>query len=124
MSESITLEIPEPLVKKVKEIAALNRQGIEEMLIEWIDRTINEIPIDTLPDEQVLALCNLQMGKQQQRVFSDLQARNSEGLLNAQEIKKLNELMQVYRHGSLRNAKAMQVAVMRGLIPALNRAYS
>ncbi|MCA2882438.1 MAG: hypothetical protein IM446_20665 [Microcystis sp. M046S1] len=120
MSESITLELPEPLVKKVKEIAALNRQGIEEMLIEWIDRTINEIPIDTLPDEQVLALCNLQMSGQQQRVFSNLQARNSEGLLNAQEIKKLNELMQVYRHGSVRKAKAMQVAVIRGLIPALN----
>jgi len=144
MSESIALELPEPLAKKVKEIAALNRQGIEEMLIEWIDRTINEIPIDTLPDEQVLALCNLQMGGQQQRlfsdlqarnskastfsirvgaqqrVFSDLQARNSERLLNAQEVKKLNELMQVYRHGSVRKAKAMQVAVMRGLIPALN----
>ncbi|WP_181016312.1 hypothetical protein [Pseudanabaena sp. BC1403] len=71
MSESIALELPEPLAKKVKEIAALNRQGIEEMLIEWIDRTINEIPIDTLPDEQVLMLCNLQMGEQQQRVFSD-----------------------------------------------------
>ncbi len=120
MSESITLELPEPLVKKVKEIAALNRQGIEEMLIEWIDRTINEIPIDTLPDEQVLALCNLQMDGQQQRFFSDLQARNSEGLLNAQEVKKLNELMQVYRHASVRKAMAMQVAVMRGLIPTLN----
>ena len=118
MSESITLELPEPLVKKVKEIAALNRQGIEEMLIEWIDRTINEIPIEALPDEHVLVLCNLQMGEQQQRVFSDLQARNSEGLLNAQEVKKLNELMQVYRHGSVRKAKAMQVAVMRGLIPS------
>jgi hypothetical protein len=116
MSESIALELPEPLAKKVKEIAALNRQGIEEMLIEWIDRTINEIPIDTLPDEQVLALCNLQMGEQQQRVFSNLQARNSEGLLNAQEVKKLNELMQVYRHGSVRKAKAMQVAVMRCLL--------
>ena len=120
MSESITLELPESLVKKVKEIAALNRQGIEEMLIEWIDRTINEIPIDSLPDEQVLALCNLQMGEQQQKIFSDLQARNSEGLLNAQEIKKLNELMQFYRHSSVQKAKAMQVAVMRGLIPALN----
>jgi len=120
MSELITLEIPESLVKKVKEIAAFNRQGIEEMLIEWIDRTINDIPIEALPDEQVLALCNLQMGEQQQRVFSDLQSRHSEGLLNAQEIKKLNELMQVYRHGSVRKAKAMQVAVMRGLIPALN----
>jgi hypothetical protein len=41
------------------------------MLIEWIDRTINEIPIEALPDEQVLALCNLQMNGQQQRVFSD-----------------------------------------------------
>ena len=116
MSESIALELLETLVKKVKEIAALNRQGIEEMLIEWIDHTINEIPIDTLPDEQVLALCNLLMGEQQQRLFSDLQARNSEGLLNAQEVKKLNELMQVYRHGSVRKAKALQVAVMRGLI--------
>ena len=77
MSESIALELLETLVKKVKEIAALNRQGIEEMLIEWIDHTINEIPIDTLPDEQVLALCNLLMGEQQQRLFSDLQARNS-----------------------------------------------
>ncbi len=120
MSESITLELPQPLVKKVKEIAALNHQGIEEMLIEWINRTINEIPIDALPDEQVLALCNLQMGEQQQNIFSDLQARNSEGLLNAQEIKKLNELIQVYRHGSVRKAKAIQVAVMRGLIPPLN----
>ncbi len=115
MSELIALEFPEPLAKKVKEIAALNRQGIEEMLIEWIDRTINDIPIEALPDEQVLALCNLQMSGQQQKVFSDLQARNSEGLLNAQEVKKLNELMQVYRHGSVRKAKAMQVAVMRGI---------
>lgn len=120
MSESITLEIPEPLVKKVKEIAALNHQGIEEMLIEWIDRTINEIPIDSLPDEQVLALCHLQMGEQQQKIFSDLQARNNEGLLDAQEIKKLNELMQFYRHSSVRKAKAMQIAVMRGLMPTLN----
>ena len=40
MSELIALELPEPLAKKVKEIAALNRQGIEEMLIEWIDRTM------------------------------------------------------------------------------------
>jgi hypothetical protein len=58
------------------------------------------------------------MGEQQQKVFSNLQARNSEGLLNAQEVKKLNELMQVYRHGSVRKAKATQVAVMRGLIPS------
>jgi hypothetical protein len=122
MSESIILELPEPLVKKVKEIAMLNHQGIEEMLIEWIDRTINEIPIDSLPDEQVLSLCNLQMEGQQQRVFSDLQARHNEGELNPQEISQLNELMKSYRYGSVRKAKAMHIAVMRGLIPTLNAA--
>jgi hypothetical protein len=120
MSESITLQLPEPLVKKVKEIAMLNHQGIEEMLIEWIDRAINEIPIDSLPDEQVLALCNIQMEGQQQRIFSDLQARHNEGQLDVQEISKLDELMKLYRHGSVRKAKAMHIAVMRGLIPALN----
>jgi hypothetical protein len=122
MSESITLELPEPLVKKVKEIAMLNHRGIEEMLIEWIDRTINEIPVESLPDEQVLALCHLQMSGQQQQIFSDLQSRNSEGELNPEEISKLNELMQVYRHGSARKAKAIHIAVMRGLTPILNAA--
>jgi len=43
---------------------------------------MSEIPIEALPDEQVVALSNLQMDEQQQRVFSNLQARNSEGLLN------------------------------------------
>jgi hypothetical protein len=120
MSESITLKLPEPLVKKVKEIAILNHQGIEEMLIEWIDRTINEIPIDSLPDEQVLALCEMQMEGDQQRIFSDLQSRHSEGQLEVQEIRKLEELMKFYRHGSVRKAKAMHIAVMRGIIPTLN----
>ncbi len=59
MSEAITLELPETLVKKVKEIATLNHRSIEEMLIEWIDRAVNDVPIDSLPNEQILALCNL-----------------------------------------------------------------
>ncbi|AFY74793.1 hypothetical protein Syn7502_02857 [Synechococcus sp. PCC 7502] len=120
MSESITLELPEPLVKKVKEIAMLNHKGIEEMLIEWIDRTINEIPVDSLPDDQVLALCDLQMNEEQQIIFSDLQSRHNEGQLNPQEISKLNELMQVYRRGSVQKAKAIHIAVKRGLMPPLN----
>jgi hypothetical protein len=120
MSEPITLDLPEPLVKKVKEIAMLNHRGIEEMLIEWIDRTINEIPVESLPDDQVLALCNLQINGEQQIMFSDLQSRQNEEQLNPQEISKLNELMQVYRRGTLQKAKAINIAVKRGLMPPLN----
>jgi hypothetical protein len=49
MSESIILELPETLVKQVKEIATLNHRGIEEMLIEWINRAVNDVPLDLLP---------------------------------------------------------------------------
>jgi hypothetical protein len=59
MSEAIALELPETLAKKVKEIATLNRRSIEDMLIELIDRAINDVPVDSLPNEQILALCNL-----------------------------------------------------------------
>jgi hypothetical protein len=122
MSEAITLELPETLVKKVKEIATLNHRSIEEMLIEWIDRAVNDVPIDSLPNEQILALCNLQMNMQQQEIFSDLQTRNREEQLNEQETNKLNELMQIYRSGLVRKAHAINVAVKRGLMPALNEA--
>jgi hypothetical protein len=87
MSEAIALELPETLAKKVKEIATLNHRSIEEMLIELINRAINDVPVDSLPNEQILALCNLQMSAQQQKTFSDLQARNQEEQLNEQEIK-------------------------------------
>jgi hypothetical protein len=119
MSEAITIELPETLVNKVKEIAMLNHRNIEEMLIEWIDRAVNDVPIESLPNEQILALCNLQMSAQQQDIFSDLQARSREEQLNQQETNQLNELMQIYRCGLVQKAQAINVAVKRGLIPTI-----
>ena len=60
------------------------------------------------------------METQQQEVFSDLLARQQEGQLNDIENRQLDELMQVYRRGLVRKAKALKVAVERGLIPAIN----
>ncbi|MTJ49795.1 hypothetical protein [Dolichospermum sp. UHCC 0259] len=120
MSEIITLQLPETLVQKAKEIAAFTHRRIEDVLLEWIDRASSELPVESLPDEQVLSLCNFQMEIQQQEVFSDLLARQREGQLNETENTQLDELMQVYRHGLVRKAKALKVAVERGLIPAIN----
>jgi hypothetical protein len=119
MSEAITLELPETLVKRVREIAILNHRPVEEMLIEWIDCAVNDIPM-MLSDEEILNLCNLQMPPQQQEIFSDLQARNREEQLNEQETIQLNELMQIYRRGLVQKAKATNIAVKRGLIPSLS----
>ncbi|MFB2893358.1 hypothetical protein ACE1CI_10635 [Aerosakkonemataceae cyanobacterium BLCC-F50] len=120
MPEIVTLELSESLAKKAKEIAAVTNRRQEDVLVEWIDRAINELPVDSLPDEQVLALCDLQMEPEQQETLSDLLAGNREGQLNDAEFKKLDELMQVYRSGLLRKARAFKVAVERGLKPAIN----
>ena len=120
MSQIITLQLPDTLAQKAKAIAAFSDRRLEDVLLEWIDRASSEIPVESLPDEQVLTLCDLQMETQQQEVFSDLLARQREGQLNDTENSQLDELMQVYRRGLVRKAKALKVAVERGLKPALN----
>ncbi|BDA66077.1 hypothetical protein CAL7716_002430 [Calothrix sp. PCC 7716] len=119
MAEIVTLQLPPHLAQRAKEIAALNHQQLEDLLIEFIDRAITELPVESLPDEQVLALCDIQMETDQQELFSDLQARNTEGQLNQVETQQLDELMQVYRRGLVRKARALKVAVERGLKSSL-----
>jgi predicted transcriptional regulator len=120
MSQTFTLQLPETLVQKAKEIATFTHRRVEDVLIEWIDRASSDIPVESLPDEQVLAMCDLQMENHQQEVFSELLARQREGQLNDAENSQLEELMQIYRRGLVRKAKALKVAVERGLKPALN----
>ena len=48
-------------------------------MAEMIDRAITELAIESLPDDKVLAMCDMQMETQQQEVFSELQARHREG---------------------------------------------
>ena len=77
-------------------------------------------PVESLPDDQVLALCDTQMDAEQQEELGDLLTRNREGLLSSTERTRLDELMQTYRHGLVRKAQALKVAVERGLRPPLN----
>ena len=120
MAEIVTLQLPETLAQKAKEIAAFTHRRLEDVLLEWIESAITELPLESLPDDQVLAICDMQMETQQQEVFSELQARHREGLLNDAEVRQLDELMQVYRRGLISKAKAFKVAVERGLKPAFN----
>jgi hypothetical protein len=120
MAEIVTLELPETLAQRAKEIAALTNRRIEDVLVEWIDRASTELPVESLPDDWVLALCDMQMEPEQQEALSDFLDRNREGQLNHEEANQLDELMQVYRSGLVRKAQALKVAVERGLRPALN----
>lgn len=115
MSETIILEIPDVLAENARAIATQTHRRIEDVLIEWLARAATELPIDQLPDQQVLAIRDIQMDASQQAELSELLARQREGLLTELERGQLNELMRIYREGMVRKAQALQVAVARGL---------
>lgn len=115
MSEMVTLELPDALVQSARSEADRTHRRIEDVLVEWLDRAATDIPIDGFPDDQLLALSDLQMSDAQQAELSDLLAAQREGALNQIERAQLASLMESYRRGMVRKARALQVAVERGL---------
>lgn len=120
MSERLSLELPDTLVRSARAVATQTNRRLEEVLLEWLDRAAAEIPVDQLPDDQVLTLRDLQMTDVEQRELSDLLAKQREGLLTETGRRQLDLLMRHYRSGMVRKAQAIKVAVERGLLPPLS----
>jgi hypothetical protein len=121
MAETVTLTLSEAVAQSAHLVAAQTDRRVEDVLVEWLDRAA-EVPIESLPDEQVLALRDLQMSREQQDELGDLLARQREGALDAAGRARLGALMDTYRRGLVRKAKALQVAVARSLQPPLDAA--
>lgn len=120
VGEIITLELPEPLAHSARVVAARTSRRVEEVLVEWLDRAAADLPVEMLPDDQVLALRDLQMGDEQQDELSALLADQREHRLDAWQRARLDEVLAVYRRGMVRKAQALKVAVERGLQPSLS----
>jgi hypothetical protein len=120
MSETVTLELPDTLVKSARAIAEQTHRRVEDVLIEWLDRAAAELPIELLPDDEVLALRDMWMDDVQQATLSELLARQREGELTESDRADLDDLMGIYRRGMVRKAQALKVAVDRGLQPRLS----
>src|SRR5262249_11476423 len=118
--ERLTLELRDELAQRARATAAEANRPFEEVLLDWLRSVPLEPPIDSLPDDQVLALCDSQIDTEQQAALSDLLERNQEGLLGEPERGRLDELMRTYRRGLVRKAQALHTAVKRGLRSRLN----
>jgi len=115
VSEHITLQLSDRVVHHATRIAAQEQRRIEEVLTEWLEWAVTEGPVDALPDEEVLALTELQLPAEQQETLSSLLARNQDDALTAEERRQLDALIRLYEQGLLRKAQALRVAVQRGL---------
>src|SRR5437868_6040396 len=99
MGEIIAVELSETAARIIHEIADRTGRDPRSVLSELVDRSVKELPVDTLSDDEVLALCDLNMSEPEQAELSDLLADQREGVLNSTQKDRLDELMQIYRHG-------------------------
>jgi hypothetical protein len=120
VSETVILELPDTIADRVRAIATQTHRPFEDVLIEWLTRAAADVPVDELPDSEVLALRDLQMSAAEQAELSDLLARQREGTISEDDRGRLDTLMRSYRQGLVRKARALKVAVDRGLQPPLS----
>ncbi|MEM9948676.1 MAG: hypothetical protein AAF810_21785 [Cyanobacteria bacterium P01_D01_bin.36] len=122
MVRSISLDIPDSIVQQAQQLASQNQQRLEDILLEWLTHSFTEHPVETLPDSQILALCNMQLDELQQEALDTLLEKQREDELTLADSQELKFLMKLYRRGLLRKAKALKVAVERGLVSPLSAA--
>ena len=119
MREIVTLELPEHVVRSARAVAATMHRRVEDVLVDWINWAAAEVPVEVLSDEEILALCDMQMAHEDQEELSRLLVHSREGQLVDTDRARLDALMQMYRRGLVRKAQAWKVAVARGLRAAL-----
>ena len=115
MTEQVTIEVPERVVRQATRVAERRNGRMEDVLTEWIERAADGTPVEELADEDVLSLGELQLPEEQDAALTALLTKNREGSLGAEEKHQLSDLMQRYEQGMLRKAQALREAVGRGL---------
>jgi hypothetical protein len=120
MTEKVTVELPEELIRQVRTAATRTNRSFDEVLAEWIRRAGSEPVLELLGDDELLAVCDSQLEGSAQEALGELLERNREGTLDDSERRQLDDLMRAYRAGLVRKAQALKVAVSRGLRPPLS----
>jgi hypothetical protein len=114
-SDKVTIELPDELARRARVMAAAGHRRLEDAVVEWIRRDVTEHELKTLPDDEILRLCDATLRSDDQEERSGLLADSREGRLDATGHARVEELMALYRRGLVLKAPAWEEAVTRGL---------
>ena len=125
MAIEVTLALPADLIENARRYGTATRRDVPTVLADVLKMmwpTLNEAsdifddrPVESLSDDEVLALSELKLTWIQQERLDELHSKGKEFGLTVKERQELLELMQIYEAGMLRKAEALAVAVERGL---------
>lgn len=79
------------------------------------DKILRVIPINELPDEEILRLSKFRLSPNIEEAMDNLIEKNVKNKLDVNDYKKLKELEEVYGKSNVLKAKGLKIAVQRGL---------
>jgi hypothetical protein len=116
MNGQVTLQVPEHIMLQV----AQANQKIENVFSDIIVTAFGERPVTALNDAELLSLAESRLTSNQEERLNDLLAHHGEGLLDPNQQRELDQLMNVYERALLRQSQALREAVARGLMKPLS----
>lgn len=123
----VTLHLPDSLYEQARQWAAITRQPLGDALTDALQVALSpvhaaelETPVDSLPDDLLLAETRREMPPERGRRLSALSDRRREGDLSDDEQLELLALAQLYQQLWLRRAEALAEASRRGLIDPMH----
>lgn len=124
----VTLHLPDSLYEQARQWAAITRQPLSDALTDALQVALSpvhaipelETPIDSLPDDLLLAETRREMPPERGRRLSALSDRRREDDLSDDEQLELLALAQLYQQLWLRRAEALAEASRRGLIDPMH----
>jgi len=72
MTEKVTVELPEDLARRAHAVAVQTRRPVEAVLVEWINRAAADPPVESLSDEELLALCDAELQGERIKIHKPL----------------------------------------------------
>ncbi len=120
MTTQVLVALPDNLYRSAERLAVNTRQSMSGILAEMLGEALSvweepRAPLANLTDNEVLAICDLQMNTQQSERLSELLERQSESTLREDERPELWALMRVYERTLVRKSEGLVEAVKRGL---------
>jgi hypothetical protein len=127
MAHAVTLLLPEETLQRYRRGATAARKLLEEFLVERLLETVPPLAddlssplreelqaLERLDDDALWQVTRSQLPPARQRLYSRLLARQSQGIITAQEQKTLHSLGEQARLLTLKAAHAYMVLKWRG----------
>jgi predicted DNA-binding protein len=132
MSIPVTIDLPEELHRRAERLAGYSGRAIADVLRDSLEAALRplgtpadeEPSIETWSDEKVLAVADSRLPLEKENRLRELLDRQQAGTTTESERTELAGHVEAYQVQQLRKARALVVAVQRGLREPLSRAAS